>query len=144
MRSDNDMSSALKPSVGLLWGLSTPEVNFCLLVTRVELAHAEPYGECLTTTHGHQEVWDAWRRMSPRDLKALGIPILIKESAYDRWPRGRVVYEVRTQRFVIYADRRLHGRQTVRAIRSAFGLEHQRVVVRSDDHYRTLPLPHRI
>ncbi len=98
------MTPASKPSVGLLWGLPEPNGDVSLLFTKSALEQAEAYGECLTDGRGHQEVWDRWSEMSPRDLKALSIPLKVKTQPYDHWPRGRVVYEVHQGRFVIYAD----------------------------------------
>jgi hypothetical protein len=133
------MTRAVKPSVGLLWGFPEGTKGFRLLFTTVELSQASRYGECLTDERGHQEVWDGWRRMSQQELKALGIPVAVKTEPYERWPRGRVIYEMPLERFIIYADRRLHERQTIAGIRSAFGLANHRVWFRTDDHYRTLP-----
>lgn len=133
------MTPAINPSVGLLWGLPKATGGVYLLFTTVELTQAVRYGACLTDERGHQEVWDGWRRISSQGLKALGIPVAVKAEQYERWPRGRVVYEMPLERFVIYADRRLHKRQTIARIRSAFGLANHRVWVRADDHYRTLP-----
>jgi hypothetical protein len=131
------MTPASKPSVGLFWGLPDPNGGVWLLFTTSELAQAETYGECLTDGRGHQEVWDRWREMSPRELKAFGIPLEVKTQAYDHWPRGRVVYEIRQSRFIIYADQRLHGRRTIKQINSVFGLKTSSVLVRADDHYHT-------
>jgi hypothetical protein len=133
------MAPAINPSVGLLWGFPAETGGFHLLFTTVELSQASRYGECLTDERGHQEVWDGWRRMSQQELKALGIPVAVKTGPYERWPRGRVIYEIPLERFVIYADRRLHERQTIVGVRFAFGLANHRVWVRTDDHYRTLP-----
>lgn len=131
------MTRAKNRSVGLFWGLPEPAGGFRLLFVTVELSQADRYGECLTDERGHQEVWDRWCGLSPRELKACGIPVLIKTRPYDHWPRGRVVYKIPQERFAIYADPRLHGAQTVRMIKTGFGLRGQRVSVRSDDHYRT-------
>jgi hypothetical protein len=82
-------------------------------------------------------MWDRWNEMSPRELKALGIPLEVKTQPYDHWPRGRVVYEMRRSRFIVYADRRLHGRRTIEQIKFVFSLQAVPVLVRADDHYRT-------
>jgi hypothetical protein len=133
------MIPASDPSVGLFWGSPEASSDFRLLITTVALSQAEPYGDCLTDGRGHLEVWNRWRALSPRELKALDLPITIKQRPYDAWPRGRVAYEIRTRRFIIYADRRLHGRSTVAKIETAFALRDCSVLVRADDHYRTRP-----
>ncbi len=131
------MTPASRPSVGLLWGLPEPRGGLWLLFATTALEQAEMYGECLTDGRGHQEVWDRWSEMSPRELKALDIPLHVKTQAYDHWPRGRVVYEMRQSRFIIYADRRLHERHVIKRIKIVFGLQASSVLVRTDDHYRT-------
>ena len=75
--------------------------------------------------------------MSPRELKAIGLPLEIKSQPYEHWPRGRVIYEIPPARFVIYADRRLHGSESIARIIDAFCLQGQDLIVRGDDHYRT-------
>ncbi len=48
-----------------------------------------------------------------------------------------MIYEIRQSRFIIYADQRLHGRHTMKRIKSVFGLQTSVVLVRADSHYRT-------
>jgi len=43
-------------------------------------------------------------------LAAVGYPDHILSTEYDHWPRGRIVYETPTRRFVLYADQRLYRR----------------------------------
>jgi ribonuclease J len=49
---------------------------------------------------------------------------------------GRIVYETSARRFVLYADRRLQKPDVITALRTAFGLNEAKVIVRSDAHYR--------
>lgn len=69
-------------------------------------------------------------------LRAAGLPAAIAVSEYDEWPRGRVVYEVSARRFMLYADRRLHGWEIIKLLRTTFGLQDATVAVRADPHYR--------
>jgi hypothetical protein len=66
----------------------------------------------------------------------MGYPVRIVSTEYDEWPRGRIVYETMSQRFVIFADRRLQAPDTIDAIKTAFGLGEATVIVKSDLHYR--------
>ena len=66
----------------------------------------------------------------------MGYPVRIVSTEYDEWPRGRIVYETMSQRFVICADRRLQAPDTIDAIKTAFGLGEATVIVKSDLHYR--------
>ena len=86
-----------------------------------------------TTSGGRNGRRSAWR-----ELAALGYPGRIVWTEYDQWPRGRIVYQTPTQRFVLYADRRLQQPTIIDALKTAFGLNDAKVkvIVRSDSHYR--------
>ncbi len=103
---------------------------------RSTLEEAEPYADCLTHSAGHYELWQGWQALGIASLVAKGYPGQIASTEYDEWPRGRVIYEVLPQRFVIYADRRLQKANVIGALKRAFGLEKAEVIVRSDAHYR--------
>ena len=118
------------PSVGIFW-----RIENLLLVDRSDLSAAEPYGDSLTHAEGHYDQWERWRSQGPRRLAELGYPGAIITSQYDDWPRGRVVYGRRADRFIIYADRRLHSAQTVEVILTAFGLRGQDWQLLTDAHY---------
>ncbi len=65
--------AATMPSVGIFWGV--PDGEHTVLVTdRTPLAEAEPYGDCLTHSRGHHEVWEAWRRLGATTLRRRGLP----------------------------------------------------------------------
>ena len=125
------MQAPTAPAVGIFW-----RVTDCLVLERSVLAEAEPYGDCLTHAGGHYERWETWRALSASGLRAASLPVEIATSEYDDWPRGRVVYEVPTRRFVLYADRRLRRPMIVSVLRGAFGLSAAVVTVRGDPHYR--------
>ena len=125
------LSSPLEPCVGVFWVLTDT-----LLVDRSTLPEAESYGDCLTHSGGHYELWERWQAAGAAALRFLGYTTKILSSEYDAWPRGRVVFETIPMRFIIYADRRLQRTTTVSALTKAFGLTESRHVVRSDPHYR--------
>lgn len=85
---------------------------------------------------GHYERWQEWQALGSARLTATGYPDLILSSEYDQWPRGRIVYETPTRRFVLYTDRRLQRPNINNALKAAFGLNEAEIVVRSDAHYR--------
>ncbi len=127
-------SAALAPtkaSVGIFWG-----VNGVLVIDRSTLYEAEPYGDCITHAAGHYDRWQEWQALGKAQSEALGYPDCIASTEYDQWPRGRVVYETLTKRFVLYADRRLLKPDIIDALKSAFGLNDAEVIVKSDLHYR--------
>ena len=119
------------PSVGIFW-----KIGRVLIIDHSTLDEAEAYDECLTHAAGHYERWKGWQRLGVSRLRSLGYPDSIITSEYDEWPRGRIVHEVPANRFVLYADRRLQKPDIIAALTEAFRLEAQKVVIRSDAHYR--------
>jgi hypothetical protein len=116
-------------AVGIFWW-----IDGTLLAAGCAVSEAEAYGDNLTYDGGHAEHWDRWRAAGASWLKAHDMPLVICTSEYDEHPRGRIVK--RPEGFVVYADRRLHGRAIMSAICLHFDLESSAVVVQSDPHYR--------
>jgi hypothetical protein len=119
------------PAVGIFW-----RVNGVLVIDRSTLDEAERYGDCLTHAAGHYQRWLEWQALGTARLAAIGYPDRITWTEYDQWPRGRIVYETPTRRFVLYADRRLQKPDLIDALKTAFGLNDAEVIIRSDSHYR--------
>jgi hypothetical protein len=124
-------AAAPAPSVGIFW-----KIGHVLIIDHSTLDEAEAYGDCLTHATGHYERWEGWQALGASRLRSLGYPDDIVTSEYDDWPRGRIVYQVPANRFVLYADRRLQTPEITAALTEAFRLEAQTVVIRSDAHYR--------
>lgn len=120
-----------QPAVGIFW-----QVDGVIVIDRSTLENAEAYGECLTHAAGHYEHWQEWQALGAARRAAAGYPNPIASTEYDEWPRGRIVYEAPSRRFVIYADRRLQQPAIIDAVTAAFGLSAAEVIVRSDSHYR--------
>ena len=113
-------------------------MNGVLVIDRSPLDEAEPFGDCLTHAAGHYERWQEWQALGVARLTVLGYPGRIVWTEYDQWPRGRIVYQTATQRFVLYADRRLQRPALIDALKIVFGLNDAKVkvIVRSNSHYR--------
>lgn len=79
---------------------------------RCALAEAEEYGEFRTSPHGQYDVSERWRAKCPTDRTA-GI---VRDSEYEEWPRGRVVYNANDQRFILYADAQILSRSVLLTI----------------------------
>ena len=78
------------PRVGIFWFFNRRLIADCSL-----LGSAEAYGEHLTHARSHFDFWN--------NLQHLGtVP---REIEYEEPPRGRVVFNTRTERFTLYADR---------------------------------------
>ena len=76
--------------VGIFWLIGDR-----LIFDTSPLGAAEPYGDCLGHRTSHINYWTAQQRLGtvPLDLE------------YEEPPRGRVIYNTKTQRFSLYADR---------------------------------------
>src|ERR1700689_2604442 len=88
--------------VGIFWLIGDR-----LILDTSPLSEAEPYGDCLGHRTSHIDYWTAQQslRTVPPDLE------------YEEPPRGRVVYNTKTQRFAVYADRCiLKNKSVVRSI----------------------------
>ena len=125
------------PQVGIFWGVPNRQGSTDLMAASVPLAEAEACGDCLGYPRGHFEVWTEWQRRGATTLARQGLPPAIARHAYEHFPRGRIVQTAPEATFTIYADRKLQTDELLAEIVQRFGLADQRVVVRSDAHYRS-------
>jgi hypothetical protein len=88
------------------------------------LGKAEVYGELKTTSFSHLEFWEnELKKNMPWD--------------YDYFPRGRVVYGLKSRKYTLYIDRCLNDPEIIRSIAAEFGLSGKNGVgVRFDEHYQ--------
>lgn len=128
------LSQAQSPSVGIFWLVPNRD-GHTLLSEAIPLLSAEVYGDCLTYPRGHYEVWEEWQQRRPSKLLRGDLSAIIASHEYEYFPRGRVVYEQRKKRFIIYADRKLLDPAIASQIVRRFGLEGQPCTTRTDDHY---------
>jgi len=106
------------------------------------LAAAEACRNRLGCPAGHYETWAAWRCGRPKP--SLLLALTGATAAYEAWPRGRIVFDRPTQRFIIYADRQLLAPHRLARITAHFHLPPARTVAHTDPHYRnTLPIGRR-
>ena len=109
-------------SVGVFW-----VIEGRLVVDSMPLGEAEPYGDHLTHPRSHIDVWEQWR---------LGGKVPA-ESEYEEFPRGRVMYNTKSQRFTLLADRCiLRDKDVVSRIMSELHLPSENADVETDAHYR--------
>ena len=123
-------------SVGIFWGIPGPRRDWSIVTDATSLARAEPYGDFLTHPRGHYEVWSKWQTQSAAVLARQAIPPEISYHEYEDFPRGRIVYNVTTGIFLVYADRRLQHPEVIGRIAALFALPPGAFAVRSDAHYR--------
>ena len=111
-----------EPRVGIFWLLYGK-----LVIDSTPLTEGEPYGDHLTHPRSHIDVWGQWRL----DGKVPG------ESEYEEFPRGRVMYNTKTQRFTLLADRCiLRDKEVVSRIMSELRLPGKNMDKGTDAHYR--------
>jgi hypothetical protein len=124
-------------AVGIVWDVRDGNGPPRLVIDGTSLVEAEPYGDFLTHTRGHYEVWEGWRQLGPAGLVRRGLPRAIAWHEYEHFPRGRVVFNTRSRRFTLYADCKLQGRDMQLEVLGMFGLDPLFCDVRCDPHYRT-------
>ena len=114
-------SKTPEPHVGIFWVVSGKSFIDC-----TPFSEAEPYGDFLTHPRGHAEVWEAFQRAGtvPRNVE------------YEECPRGRAMYNTKTRRFTLLADRCiLREQNVVRRIMSELRLP-RNTETRPDSHYQ--------
>ena len=124
-------------SVGIFWGIPESRSSWTLLIDSTSLEEAEPYGDFLTHPRGHYEMWEQWKERHVVPPVGKSVLQAIDGHEYEDFPRGRIVYEVKSKRFIVYADQRLQQKSIVAEIANKFGLMPGAFVVRSDAHYRS-------
>ena len=97
-------------------------VNGALLLHKCTLAEAERNGDFLNHHESHYDVWQ-------RDHASKYCV------DFDYFPRGRVIYNNREERFIVYIDRCLDSLEVERIL-AAFGLERNNSDVAFDEHYQ--------
>jgi hypothetical protein len=85
-----------KPHVGIFFLVGDE-----LLIDSVPLSQAEEYADHLIHSRGHTDYWD--------DLLASGQVA----GEYDEYPRGRVSYSTRDERYTLLADQHILKREDV-------------------------------
>jgi hypothetical protein len=117
--------------VGIFWRIGNR-----LLASGCALDDAEAADDWLDYPGGHAEHWDRWQSAGAGWLRRNAFPIAIMATEYDEHPRGRIVYDRRACKFLLYADRRLQSAEVLVEIKTVFGLLAEQVEVLGDPHYR--------
>jgi hypothetical protein len=107
--------------VGIFWLLEER-----LILDTSPLGEAEPYGDCFGHRTSHIDYWTAQQ----------GLGTVSREIEYEEPPRGRVVFNKRTQRFALYADRCILKRKSVvKRIMEALHLPATQTDIGTDGHF---------
>jgi hypothetical protein len=126
------LPAVLTPSVGIFW-----RVDGHLVADYSAVNDAEQYADCVMHATCHYDRWQQLQALGGKALMATVFPKSILFTEYDEWPRGRVVYEIPVNRYILYADRHLQRPDIVAALKNIFGIATADVVVKSDLHYRS-------
>lgn len=97
-------------------------VNGKLLTDLIDIDHAEFYGDFKIGNSSHYEIWDK----KYYDMY---------NKPYDYFPRGRVVYKYKENKYILYADKCIEKSGIIEIIK-AFHIEDDNVEIdRTDIHY---------
>jgi hypothetical protein len=91
------------------------------------LQDGEQYGEAITGLIDHVDFWPQLQQQHP-ELRGL---------EYETVPRGRVVFKIRAEKFVIYLDKVLLKPKIKQSVLTAFELRDAHFEFMSDPHYVT-------
>jgi hypothetical protein len=104
-----------------------------LLVDSTPLSAAEEYGDFKIYSGNHISVWEQFRQNGSAPA----------EMEYEEAPRGRVMYNTRTRRFTLLADRCiLKDKRIVSKIVSEMNLPSKNTDRGTDSHYRCFACLH--
>ena len=111
-----------EPRVGIFW-----LVDGKLLIDSTLLSAAEKYEDFRIHSGNHISVWEKFQQngTAPRELE------------YEEAPRGRVMYNPKTRRFTLLADKCiLKDKRIVSKIMSGMNLPSKNTDKGTDSHYR--------
>ena len=132
----NERAISKARCVGIFWFVRDGDVT-SMIFDRTPLAIAETYGDFATHAKGHYRYWEALKRRGAGSLKRSGIPEAPAWYEYEEFPRGRVVYNRLTERFVVYIDVKLNRLPFIQLIEFVFGLGDGTYEIAGDEHYRS-------
>jgi hypothetical protein len=117
-----------EPSVGIFW-----LVDGKLLIDSTPLSAAEEYDDFKIHSGSHVSVWELFQQNGTAP----------PEMEYEEAPRGRVVYNTKTQRFTLLADKCiLRDKRIVSHILSELNLPSKKTDNKTDSHYRCFACLH--
>jgi hypothetical protein len=129
-----DSNPAIAPSVGIFWEARELDSGWWVLINeKCNLEEAKVDGNFLTYPHGHSEIWERIKAVSPTQIMKTVLPITITYDDYAEAPRGKVVFNNPDQQFIIYADPKMHGPVVRKAIAKAFCLPNCKYVSKLDE-----------
>jgi len=99
-----------------------------ILIDTVPLSEGEKTEISIDHKGSHHAFWE---NLTPKNAAEK----MFKSRAYDAFPRGRVLFHLKRNKFIIYRDRCL-GDEQVRIVMGKFGLNPAECDIEYDAHYR--------
>jgi|ERR1700722_12739267 len=110
------------PSIGIFW-----VVGKRLLIDSTPVAKAEDYADFKIHGADHYTIWEKFKQMGE----------VAQELEYDDVPRGRVMYNPKTDKYLLLADRCiLKNPSLLNRIEAKMNLPDKKTDLDSDAHYR--------
>jgi hypothetical protein len=117
--------------VGPYWFVRDDLGKLLLIAHLCALADAERYGAFLNSPHGHYDLWESWRAGCPPN----GIAGIVRDTEYEEWPRGRVVFDAVRRKFLVYADPQIFRHDLQQCVLKRFEIPSAMAVFQRDEHY---------
>jgi hypothetical protein len=111
-----------EPMVGIFWLFKGQ-----LIFDVSPVSTAEPYGDCVGHAKSHIAFWSELQRAG----------VIPSDVEYEEPPRGRIVFNMKTRQYIVYADKCIRVQSAVvRKIFRELSLPTDSAVITSDGHYR--------
>lgn len=102
-------------------------VNGDIISNEVDVRDGEEYGDFVNYS-SHWDLWRAAQRYYPQ----------LKNIEYDTFPRGRVVFNKKDRKYIIYLDPKLNNEIDIDLVTDRFNLRNGTYVVDDrDEHYQS-------
>jgi hypothetical protein len=118
--------SSASPKVGIFWFIQQPGKAPTILGSGVAVRNGAQYREYINYPGDHLRYW---LEAKPR------LPPFFHDCGPKDWPRGRVIYNTKTQRFDVYLNEQLQTPKLEAEVLAYFGLPAAKTSFASDPHY---------